>query len=156
MVLFFKWHNQVEKQRFTCRCSLFRLSEGICISSLSVDESMVKWIVNWLEDRKESTLVDSSVSDWKPVLSGMIQGSVLRPLLILLYINVPKFADDLQLYSKVNEQLKAKINMQINDEVIYIKNNFRFISSYKDLLQFCANTFHLVARSSCLMWKSLI
>ena len=51
------------------------------------------------------------VSNWKSVLSGIPQGSVLGPLLFLIYINdlddnitvnVLKFADDTKVFRKVN------------------------------------------------------
>ena len=56
--------------------------------------------------------MDREVSSWKPVLSGVTQGSVLGPILFLIYIhnfeewvtgNILKFADDTKLFRKVKE-----------------------------------------------------
>ena len=71
-------------------------------------------IINWIEltDRKQSVVVDGEVSSWKSVLSGVPQGSVLGPILCLVYINyleegitgsILKFADDTKLFRKTKE-----------------------------------------------------
>ena len=64
--------------------------------------------------------MDGEVSSWKSVLSGVPQGSVLGPILCLVYINnleegvtgkILKFADDTKLFRKTKE-IGGKHNLQ--------------------------------------------
>jgi retron-type reverse transcriptase len=47
----------------------------------------VRWIQNWLANRKQSVVIDGSTSDAVSVDSGVPQGSVLGPGLFLYNIN---------------------------------------------------------------------
>ena len=76
-----------------------------------IGDSITDWIEQWLTDRRQRVVVDGEVSNWKSVLSGVPQGSVLGPILFLIYINdlddsitsnVLKFADDTKVFRKVN------------------------------------------------------
>ena len=76
-----------------------------------IGDSITDWIEQWLTDRRQRVVVDGEVSNLKSVLSGVPQGSVLGPILFLIYINdlddsitsnVLKFADDTKLFRKVN------------------------------------------------------
>ena len=49
----------------------------------------------YLTGREQRVVVDSSNSDWLPVLSGVPQGSILWPMLFLCYINdMPSFTQN--------------------------------------------------------------
>ena len=47
---------------------------------------MINWIQNWLIDRKQRVVVDWEVSNWKSVLNGISQGSVVGPIVYLIII----------------------------------------------------------------------
>jgi len=76
---------------------------------------ILKWIRNWLSDRKQRVVLNGQCSDWRDVFSGVPQGSVLGPLLFLIYINndidesvggkVLKFADDTKVYHKIRSDI---------------------------------------------------
>ena len=68
-----------------------------------IGDGLIDWIEQWLTDRRQRVVVDGEVSNWKSVLSGVPLGSVLGPLLSIIYINdlddnitsnVFKFADN--------------------------------------------------------------
>ena len=76
-----------------------------------IGDGLIDCIEQWLTDTRQRVVVDGEVSNWKSVLSGVPQGSVLGPLLFLIYINdfydnissnVLKFADDTKVFRKVN------------------------------------------------------
>ena len=52
-----------------------------------IGDGIIDWIEQWLTDRRQRVVVDGEVSNWKLVLSGVPQGSVIRLSLFLIYIN---------------------------------------------------------------------
>ena len=75
-----------------------------------IGNDVINWIEEWLTHRRHRVIVDGEISNWKLVLSGVPQGSVLGPILFLIYINdlednisskVLKFADDIKVFRKV-------------------------------------------------------
>ena len=75
-----------------------------------VTGSLLKLLVNYLSNREQRVALNGQFSEWGPIQSGVPQGSVLGPLLFLVYINdlekgikskIKFFADDTSLFSIV-------------------------------------------------------
>ena len=86
------------------------------LESIGVSDSLLRWFSDYLVERKQRVVLPGAASSWKNIKAGVPQGSILGPLLILIYINdivedfhssIRLFADDTSLYIIVDNPLLA-------------------------------------------------
>ena len=102
-----------------------------------IHEKLCTWIEHFLKERKQCVQVNGSYSKWHKVTSGIPQGSVLGPILFVVFINdLPKcvtsnvylFADDTKIYREIQSTNDNKL---LQEDLVTL-----FQWSKKWLLQF--------------------
>ena len=82
------------------------------ISSYGIKGALLSWISSFLLDRRQCVSIKGSSSTWKPVESGVPQGSVLGPIFFIMYVNdIPDIvksnmwilADDTKLFASTDQ-----------------------------------------------------
>ena len=99
------------------------------LTSHGIEGDVRRWMENWLKGRQQRVYIDGCLSAWRYVTSGVPQGSVIGPILFLIYVNdldlgvhseILKFADDTKLYGVVTDGAEAKtLQSDLNLLTIY-------------------------------------
>jgi ribonuclease P/MRP protein subunit RPP40 len=85
---------------------------------------VLKWIESFLVGRSQCVSIAGSSSSFCPVISGVPQGSVLGPILFIIYVNdiahlttlnsvsIKMFADDTKLYTVLQDDSVFSTDLQ--------------------------------------------
>ena len=88
---------------------------------------LLRWLKDYLTERYQRVLVKGQSSDWGLIKAGVPQGSVLGPLLFLIYINditaevesqIKLFADDTTIYIDVEDPVTANDALNRDMQII--------------------------------------
>ena len=82
------------------------------LRQIGIEGDMINILKSFLSDREQRVVLDGQFSDWVSIESGVPQGSILGPLLFLVYINdlieevdsnIKVFADDTFIYRQADQ-----------------------------------------------------
>ena len=103
-----------------------------------IKDKTLSWFKSYLSQRQQQVSIDNTKSRFRPITCGVPQGSILGPLLFLLFINdlplytsnvsTDMYADDTTLYDVQTSQDTIEKNLQIalNELHKWCKNNGMF------------------------------
>ena len=98
------------------------------LKGLGVSGQLLAWIEAWLTNRRQQVVLNGSCSSWAEVDSGVPQGSILGPVLFLVFINdldlqlamvdiCRKFADDTKLGQRAATTEQRQLLQQALDQL---------------------------------------
>lgn len=88
------------------------------LEAIGIQGNLLIWLQNYLSNRLQRVVINRSMSSWMEVKSGVPQGTILGPLLFIIYINdidvglpsnVSLFADDFAIYREVSSTKDCEI-----------------------------------------------
>ena len=110
---------------FDLKKAFHTVNHNILIKKLKVmgiSGNLLDWVENYLSSRYQKTLCNNTVSSMNKVLCGVPPGSILGPLLFLVYINDMEYilgdvkcqlyADDTVLYISGKNDIEVNMNLQ--------------------------------------------
>ena len=97
------------------------------LQSFGIYGNLLKWLNSYLTSRQQRVVLEGESSSWLEVISGVPQGSILGPLLFILYINdmslklrhstIALFADDSKCCRRIT---KVQNCQELHDDINHL------------------------------------
>ena len=121
------------------------------LSHMNMSLKVVRWFKSYLSNRYQTTNVGGIDSDYLPVNCGVPQGSILGPLLFVLYVNnlpsviskseVFLYADDTAIVygGKDPQEIMAVLNAELGTAASWLADHRLSLNATKTKLMFFWN-----------------
>ncbi len=99
------------------------------LATFNISPQMIEWFEDYLTLRKQAVKSQGKKSEFLNISCGVPQGSILGPLLFIMYINdlvdylvtckASLYADDTALYTSADSQVEIMLNLRIDLSIVY-------------------------------------
>ena len=103
------------------------------LRSYGLDEELIAWIEAFLVGRQQRVKINGTFSNWIDVLSGIPQGTILGPLLFVIYINdLPDVCDHLAEIYLFADDAKLFRHIQTEEDHIMLQSGLDELQKWSD------------------------
>ena len=106
------------------------------LTTFGFQDNLLNWFSSYLKNRVQRVVLEGSTSTWLPVGSGVPQGSILGPVLFLLYINdmvnvvsentaIGLFADDAKIFRNIKTMHDCEILQEDLNSLLTWSNTWK-------------------------------
>ena len=101
------------------------------LPNFGMNDHVIKWFRSYLNDRSHITGVNGSMSNDQKSLCGIPQGSILGPLLFILYVNeLPKYVNNVKVSMYADDTAIYYSSKDVNDIVRIMNNDLNNVDNW--------------------------
>lgn len=92
--------------------------------NLGIHGTILRWTESWLSNLKQRVVFNGELSKWKDVISGVVQGSFLGPILLLLFVSdLPTCMDKATIIGSYADYTKiGRVILSVGDSALLQKD----------------------------------
>ena len=104
-----------------------------------VERDLLEWMESYLTERRQAVWIDHTYSDWLDVNIGVPQGSILGPLLFIIFANDLPYSLSCELDQYADDSTMTSTKGAIDDINIELNENCERVSTWMVENELCLN-----------------